>query len=168
MLSLEPDEKILLVIRRHWFSLTREMTFLFILLITPSLLLSIMPKLFPAVSSARLAPYLYFFLSLYLAGLLLYALIIWMAYYLDSWIITSRRIIDIEQYGLFRREVKEITLDRVQNVTIEVLGFVPTILRFGNIRVETAGQGILNIMMVPHLEEAKELILKYSQRTMTK
>lgn len=165
MIRLEPGENILIVIRRHWFSLARPMTFFLTLLIAPPLTLAFAPKFFPAIFAEPLTPYLSFFLALYLAGLLLYTLITWMAYYLDSWIITNQRIIDIEQHGLFHREVKETTLDRVQNVTIEIPGFVPTLLGFGDIRVETAGQGILLIKTVPHLEEAKNIILKYSQQS---
>ena len=163
MIVLEPSEELLLVMRRHWYVLAGQFTLFIALLLLPSLALIAARRFAPAIFGQPLAPYLYFFLALYLAGLILYALIIWTAYYLDSWIITSRRIIDIEQYGLFHREVKEINLDRVQNVTVEIPGFVPTLLGFGDIRVETAGQGVLLIKTVPHLEEAKTLILKYSQ-----
>ena len=77
----------------------------------------------------------------------------------DTWIITSRRIIDIEQQGLFSRHVAEIPLSRVQDITIEVNGILETLLRFGTIRIQTAGERDFFINDVPRLQELKNIIL---------
>jgi uncharacterized membrane protein YdbT with pleckstrin-like domain len=74
-------------------------------------------------------------------------LIVWMIgwdmftdYYLDVLIITDKRIFDIEQYGLFRRRSSAFRLDRIQNVSVNVHGIIQTLLDFGTIRLETAGE----------------------------
>lgn len=149
--------------RRHWFVLAGPallFTFLFIL---PVASLTLLPRLLPQIMNVMTLPYLFFALSLYFMELLLYTLIVWMAYYLDSWIITDRRLIDIEQHGLFHREIAEIGLERVQNVSIEIPGFIPTVLRFGNIKIQTAGHGEFTISEVSEYHQAKDLILKYSR-----
>jgi uncharacterized membrane protein YdbT with pleckstrin-like domain len=63
----------------------------------------------------------------------------WTDYYLDVWIITNKRIFDIDQQGIFRREVSVTNLERVQDVTVSVNGIFATFLKFGDIHVQTAG-----------------------------
>ena len=58
---------------------------------------------------------------------------------MDVWILTDRKIIDIEQLSLFSREVSEFRLDRVQDITVEVRGIISTMLKFGTLHVQTAG-----------------------------
>lgn len=65
--------------------------------------------------------------------------IVWTNYYLDVWIVTDHRIVDIEQFSLFSRDVSEFRLDRVQDLTVEVKGILPTLLNFGDLHVQTAG-----------------------------
>jgi uncharacterized membrane protein YdbT with pleckstrin-like domain len=87
-----------------------------------------------------------------------------MSYYLDVWIITTERIIDIEQHGLFHRAVSEIAVERVQNVTVETPGFLATMLGFGNVKIQTAGEGEFTISSVTECERAQRLILEHSRR----
>jgi uncharacterized membrane protein YdbT with pleckstrin-like domain len=68
------------------------------------------------------------------------ALSVWMDTYLDVWTITNRRIISREQRGLFNRVVSELELYRVQDVTVEQKGVLATMLNFGDLHVQTAGE----------------------------
>ncbi len=61
-------------------------------------------------------------------------------YWLDMWIVTDQRIINIEQNGLFSRTTSELRLYRVQDVTAKVDGFVRSMLDFGMVYVQTAGE----------------------------
>ena len=61
-------------------------------------------------------------------------------YYLDIWIVTDRRIVNIEQKGLFAREVSEQKLFRIQDVTSELKGIIPTFLNFGTVYIQTAAE----------------------------
>lgn len=165
MLLLGPNETILLTMRRHWIVFAGPTAMFTVLLLVPPVLLlaarsSLAIFVAPAVEAVA-----DFFLALYLAGLLTYLLVAWLGYYLDVWIITSERVIDIEQKTLFHREISEISLDRVQNVTIEVPGFMATVLKFGNMKIQTAGAGEFAILEVTDFERAKDLILKYSRHT---
>lgn len=60
-------------------------------------------------------------------------------YYLDMWVVTNRRLIDIDQIGLFGRSVSEVELYKVQDIRSDQRGFFATIFNFGNISVETSG-----------------------------
>ena len=159
MLPLFENEKVLLIVRKHWFVMARTAILFFVLLFAPV----IGSFLFPYVKTAIPEDLLYagtnFFVSLYFAAISAFLFFEWMDYYLDTWIITSRRIIDIEQQGLFSRHVAEIPLSRVQDITIEVNGILETFLGFGTIRIQTAGERDFFIHDVPRLQELKNAIL---------
>jgi len=63
-----------------------------------------------------------------------------MDYYLDIWVVTTRRILSIEQTGLFNRIVSELRLYRIQDVTAQINGFLHTVLKFGFLEIQTAGE----------------------------
>lgn len=133
-----------------------------ILVLVPPLLLTFLPFLANGLNPALIEPAVNFFLALYMMVLFLFLFLFWMDYYLDMWIITNRRVIAIEQKGLFRREIAEILLPRVQDVTIEISGVVETFLKFGTIKIQTAGEREFIIHNIPRLYEIKDIILKYS------
>jgi len=161
MLALFPNETILIIIRRHWYAFVWPLALFAVLMVAPSFVLLLAPQLFPGIFTPALQPVVRFALALYYLGLLTMMLVTWLSYYLDVWIITDHRVIDIEQHGLFHREISEIAVDRIQNVTIEIPGFIPTVLRFGNLKIQTAGEGEFTISEVPECYRAKDLILKH-------
>jgi len=55
-------------------------------------------------------------------------------------LLTNKRVVDIEQKGMFSREVSTLRLDRIQDITVGVHGLIQTFLNFGEIHVQTAGQ----------------------------
>lgn len=84
-------------------------------------------------------------------------------YYLDIWIITDRRILDIVQHSLFHREVSEFAIDKVQDVTVTVKGFLPTLMRFGDVDVKTASQTkTLVLHNIPEPYKIQDLIIRLS------
>jgi len=78
--------------------------------------------------------------SLYYLYILLFFFNAFLDYYLDVWIVTTKRIINIEQKGLFNRVIAEHELDKIQDVTGEQKGFFATIFSFGDVLVQTAGE----------------------------
>ena len=88
-------------------------------------------------------------------------------YYLDLWIVTNDRIIDIEQQGIFSRVITELDLFQLQDVTTEIRGFLPTIFHFGEIKVKTAsGNEDIVFHEVPYPNKVRErlLILSHEDR----
>jgi uncharacterized membrane protein YdbT with pleckstrin-like domain len=63
----------------------------------------------------------------------------WTTYYLDTIIITDKRVFDIDQHGLFSRESGSFRIDRIQNITVHQKGIIQTLLNFGSVQFETAG-----------------------------
>lgn len=132
-------------------------------LVLPTIIFSMAPFLFPAISTHTYEPVLNFFLVLYFMGLFLFLFIFWVNYYLDVWIITTQRLIDIEQKNLFSREIAEMRLSRIENVSVNVRGFIQTMLGFGDIVVETAGVSRFIIKDAPHYYEVKNALLRHQQ-----
>src|SRR3990167_5983038 len=62
----------------------------------------------------------------------------WVDYYLDVWIITNERILDIEQHGLFSRVISELAIENVQEVRNTVKGFLATFLKYGDVHVQSS------------------------------
>jgi uncharacterized membrane protein YdbT with pleckstrin-like domain len=111
------------------------------------------------------------YLPLYVLGASIFFLYAWLFlfqsfidYYLDIYIITTHRIIDIEQHGLFGRTTSELLLDRIQDVSSEVKGFTHTVLDYGNVEVQTAGeQEHFVFVNVPHPTHVAKRILELAQ-----
>ncbi len=61
-------------------------------------------------------------------------------YWLDVWIVTTERIINTEQFGLFHRVISEMHLRQIQDITSEMTGPLQTFLTFGNVYIQTAAE----------------------------
>lgn len=167
MISLVPGEIALLVMRRHWIVFVAPTAVFLALLLTPPIAFLVGRAYLPALALPAVRPVANFFLALYSLAILAYLLVRWIEYYLDVWVITSERIIDIEQKTLFHREISEMPLDRIQNVTVEIPGFLATVLGFGNVKIQTAGAGEFTVSEVAEFNRAKEVILQHARRAQT-
>lgn len=170
LIDLYEGEKIVKVVRKHWFVFFVEMLLMALLAVLPAVLYYFF---LPFIATGPLGEQFSWDLIfsrvgppefLYLVWLLVVwhvAAIIWTDYYLDIWVITNQRIIDIEQLGLFNRRVSAFRLDMLQDVTIEIPGLLATLIKFGNIHVQTAGDDRDFIMPgVTHPEEVKSIIMR--------
>lgn len=61
-------------------------------------------------------------------------------YYLSLQIVTDRRLIDIDQRGLFNREVNELALSNVEDVSYKQSGIWGAVFNFGTVSVQTAAE----------------------------
>lgn len=159
MIQLQAEEKILLVCRRHWLIfLLAVLQFAVIMVVV--LIAPIISKIFfPEIISD------YDRLIFLIATLILE--ILWVVffltitdYYLDVWIITSHRIVFIELHGIFSRTVSSVNLRDIQDVSTRVSGILPTILKFGDVRIQSAGTaGEFVLRQIPKPYEVKDMIL---------
>lgn len=163
----EPDEKIILVLHRHWFVFLGKLGLSLVLAVLP-LAVGVILKI---QAGWQLADGSFGF-GLAVMALGLYELFIWMLafgfwldYYLDYFLMTDRRVVDIEQSGLFDRSVAELRLYRIQDVTSVVKGFWPTMLRYGNVYIQTAGEKERFIFeQVPHPDVVVKKLLEMTDK----
>ncbi len=82
-------------------------------------------------------------------------------YALDVWIVTDRRIIDSTQHGFFNRTISELHLSRVQDISTQTKGIIPTFLKFGDLQVQTAGtEEKFKFFQIPNPGKVKDTIMK--------
>lgn len=141
MIRLEEGEKILYTVRKHWFVFLADILSVGILILLACGLIGLLYYISTVhVLPGSIVALILFGSSLILLLLWLAAFIIWTDYYLDILILTNKHIIDVEQKGLFSRELSTFRLDKIQDVTTEVNGIIPTFLKFGTIHIQTAGE----------------------------
>lgn len=134
------NEKIIRVIHRNWFYLFQQF---FWLLIVSGVFIGgfiFMPVFFSDAFSGIDQSIILFAKNFFMLAVWIYGFMIWIDYYFDVWIITSERIVNIEQKGMFTRKVSELRFQKIQDVTAEVIGFLPTIINYGDVKVQTAGE----------------------------
>lgn len=163
--DLGQQEEIIAVIHRNWFYLFTQ--YVAILLMTAVLVLGFVfvPKVFPVMGSGEFRLFFLFAENVFTLALWIMAFLIWIDYYFDVWIITSERIINVEQKGMFSRRVSELSYAKIQDITTEVLGFLPSMLNYGDVYVQTAGEQerfIFRTVSDPY--HIKNLIAQQQQR----
>lgn len=158
----EPNEQILLVLRRHWYVVFRRIALFAFTAFVPGVALLAAGTLGrPFVFDPRNLGSILGVLALSTYELLVWIFfyVAWLDYELDVFIVTDQRIVNIAQNGLFARTVSEQRLFRVQDVMSEVKGIIPTFLRFGTVYVQTAGeQGHFIFRNVPNPEHVAKVI----------
>lgn len=166
MIKLNPNEKLITSFHRHWIVIAGKMTTIAAMLLIPLIALIILNVF--ASNAAALLPLILYLLIVYLLVIALVAFVFWIDYYLDAWVITNQRIIDIEQKGMFRREVSEFMFYRIQDITVEIPSFTATLLKYGNVVVHTAGEKSFHINQIPNVRGIKDLVLEQVRKTREK
>ncbi len=132
-------EKIVYTLHRHWLDFVPVLVLFVAMLVVPFGLYILLDSLSPALmQDPLLFPIGVIIGSIYYLSAYLFFYVRFTDYYLDMWIVTNDRIIDIEQHGLFNRVTTELDLYRIQDVTAHINGVLRTLLRYGDIVISTA------------------------------
>lgn len=160
-----PDEKFVYFLRRHPITLLNVMFGYVAILLLPFIAYSVIqyafpdvfvdPAIFPLIILGGSAFFLFCWLFLFQAFL---------DYYLDVWIVTNHRIVNITQSGLFHRQISELRLYRIQDATASLNGFLHTFLNFGQIEIQTAGEKARFVFEdIPRPQEVAKRILQLAE-----
>ncbi|MBP6925444.1 MAG: PH domain-containing protein [Candidatus Pacebacteria bacterium] len=138
-MQLNPSENIIHVFRKHWFVIFSEALLFIVIFMLPIILITIGIT----ATGVMISPIVQAMLQVLGLGWLLLLWIgfsiVYTDYYLDVWVLTNQRLVDIEQQGLFTREIATLGLDKIQDVTTKQSGIFPTILNFGDVHLQSAG-----------------------------
>lgn len=154
-------EHIVLILRRHGIIFLKDLLINIILFLIPVGAYLAINKLYPELLEGQYSyPILLLFGSIYYFSVWLFFFTAIIDYYLDAWVLSNDRIINIKQHGLFSRTISEADLYKAQDVTSEVHGILPTLLNYGNVTVQTAGteQKFL-FEQVPNPHEVRKKII---------
>lgn len=159
------NEKIVIFLRRHWF-----IFFVHLLSVLAAIIGLILIYLFFVFFDENFPQSAYYNLLLFaesLGTLFVWNLffILWLDFYLDAWIVTDERVINIDQKGFFNRDISELKLTKIQDVTSEISGVIPTLLNYGDIHVQTAGEKERFVFrQIPNPNEVKNMIVQLQEK----
>lgn len=160
LIAFDTGEKLVRVVRKHWAIFARDIFATLIAGIVPFLCWALIMRvgIFPDTTLvATLALYVGY-LWLLLVWITLF--IIWTEYFLDVWIITNRRIFNIQQVGLFHRQSSSCDIENIQEIVVRTDSFFQTLLHYGTLQIHTAGPSGEHISTegVPHPERIRAAI----------
>ncbi|MFH1246465.1 MAG: hypothetical protein V1489_01655 [Candidatus Liptonbacteria bacterium] len=160
MLELHSDEKILKEFRRHWLTLLETGLAMLLLAAFPFVVEGFLNS-FESVRGVirHYQSHILLLESAWLLILWMNFAIAWTSYYLNVLVITNHRVIDIQQISLFKRNISELRLENIEDIAVEIPGFLASWLDYGNITLQTAGEHDEFIFEnVHHPELAKDFI----------
>ena len=132
-------EKVLHILHRHPLTFIPTIILFIVLLSIPVIVYFLVDNLFPSLlENFPFYPLAVVMASIYYLSTYLFFYMWFIDFYLDMWIVTNDRIIDIEQHSLFSRTITELDLFRIQDVTTNVQGVFSTIFRYGDVSIKTA------------------------------
>ncbi len=145
MIEIDENEQVVKVVWRHWFVLLGNIFVLFFAVFIPVVFLVIL-NLVPISNFVSLLGNANaaggFFITAWFIIVWMIGWNIWTNYFLNVLLITDIRIFDITQDGYFKRKSASFRIDHIQNVTVDQIGIIQTLLDFGSVRFETAGENI--------------------------
>ncbi len=164
--STLPGEKVIMELRRHWFSFAKQAVVYSLLIISPLLAVYFINEfeisLWTHLYNGGLTEVIFrLMVSLYYLGVWIFFFHAWLDYHLDFWLVTNERVISLEQKGLFNRKVAELRLSRIQDVSSHVKGVWETFLHYGNIKIQTAGEEAKFLLYeIPNPYEISERLMR--------
>lgn len=138
--KLEDNERIVRIARRHWLLPVVETLVLLFSLLIPLILTSVLYSLPSAGETfGNMGAFSMICILSWLFVVWNIAFVIWTNQWLDVLVITNLHIIDIEQIGLWNREISTLNLEKIQDVSSKTEGLIASLLDYGDVEIQTAG-----------------------------
>lgn len=134
----EPNEKVLLFLRKHMITNIKWIVLSIFLLILPLFAL-------PAAAIFNIPlfffplTYLTFFLFFYYLMVASYIYVNFITWYFNISFVTDIRVVDIDFSNLIYKNIAATKLSLVQDVSFSQIGVIPTFFDYGHVFVQTAG-----------------------------
>lgn len=132
----EPDERIILFLRKSQIINMPWIVFAIALLFIPPLLF-----LIRNVISLFLPPLPYLLITVPFYYLLVasYVFVNFVTWYYNAALVTNKRVLDIDFHQLVYKDIAETKLNLVQDVSYRQTGTLPNLFDFGHVLIQTAG-----------------------------
>jgi membrane protein YdbS with pleckstrin-like domain len=162
VLQLKEGEKVRFLTRRHLVTIVPKLLLSMLLIVIPFFLL------FPLFALGLAGVFV--FAAMVIAGIVLAVrtFILWDA---DVLIVTTFRLVDVDQRGIFSRMVSEAPLTAIQDVSWSRKGVLETMFRMGALVIQTASStNTIEAPKIPYPEYVHEMIndLRHATRPQKK
>lgn len=158
----ENEKDIVIFARRHWVSFMGQIIMSFFLLVIP-IVIFILAKIYaPNVFSGNFLNFIVLFGSVYYLVVATFIYGAWISYYYDIYIVTRELVVDISQDGFFHRNIAQLSILRVQDVSSNIKGILPTMFAYGDVLIETAGESAETFLLkaVPNPQQFSAKVLE--------
>jgi hypothetical protein len=130
----DPQEKIVLILRRHPVTNLNWMAISFFLIMTPAFF-----TVLPIFESMPVTYKIFSFMAWYLL-VFAYMFEKFLNWFFSVNIVTDERIFDVDFYNLIYRKMTDANIDEIQDVTVRMGGGISTMFNFGDVFVQTASE----------------------------
>ncbi len=143
MVVMQPGERIVASIKRHPFGIV-SLYAAALIGITLAVILAVylLPNMLSQTStdSSGTMALVYVGMGIVVVGIVLVLGVATSVYWQNEWVVTTDSITQVSQNSLFNRQVSQLSMDNLEDVTVNQDGILPHLLGFGTLRVETAGE----------------------------
>ncbi|MCA9329075.1 hypothetical protein KDA11_00355 [Candidatus Saccharibacteria bacterium] len=166
--KVDDDEQLLAVIRRHPFGIIKLYVQSFIGLVASGGLIYYLLPEFISPENNTVAYSILGAVSLAVAGIMLFIVFVaTIIYYQSQIIVTDKTITQTIQTSLFSKKTSQLAISSVEDVTANESGFFATMLDYGQLLIETAGeQENFHFEYCPHADHYAKLVLEARQQFM--
>ncbi|MBI5465389.1 PH domain-containing protein [Candidatus Gottesmanbacteria bacterium] len=160
--SQEPEEEVVLLLRRHIITNVPWLTAGFLMFIAPPIIFPLLSFFNPLHLPFRFQFIFTLFWYVLTFGTTLMGFLNW---YFNVYIVTNERIVDVDFINLLYRQIASTRIVRIQDVTYKVGGLVRAIFDYGDVYIQTAGtEENFEFEAVPHPEMVAKKLLNLMER----
>lgn len=143
MVVLQPGERIITTVKRHPFGIVSlYVAAAAAIAVAVALAVFLLPGL-TGTSGTGGSDIMPMFLAggaIVLAGMVLILGVATSVYWQNEWVVTTDSITQISQTSLFNRQVSQLSMENLEDVTVNQDGILPHMFNFGTLKVESAGE----------------------------
>ncbi|OGG57420.1 hypothetical protein A2853_00665 [Candidatus Kaiserbacteria bacterium RIFCSPHIGHO2_01_FULL_55_17] len=161
-LGFQADEKLLAQTRKHWIVFFRDAGSAVAIGVTPFVLTAFitLPRALDPENPLFLTA-LGFVEIIWLLVIWIALVVLWTNYYLDLWVITDQRVMNVEETGLFHRIITAWRFEDIREVVTETRNPVQAFFDYGLVEFHTDQVGErIRMEGVPHPEAISALMSK--------
>lgn len=162
------DEKICVFTHRHFIDFLPTVIITMILLVLPAIYIALVWN--QSIGLGDIDPVYSrdFIILMSLSYWLIIEIILitsWINFYYNVLVVSTERVVEIAQKGLFSHEIIELVFAQIEDVSTSTKGFLNTIFEVGDIEIQTAGtQRNFFVRRVPHAQLIVEIIHNLDQQ----
>src|SRR3989337_3757782 len=151
--NADPEEKVVLLLRRHPITNLQWLVTAFLMLLAPSF--------FPIILPYELLPPGFQIILPLVWYLITFAFILekFLSWFFHVNIVTDERIIEVDFFNLVSREITDANIDQIQDVTPRVIGAVRTCFNYGDVVIQTAAAiPLITFEAVPNPDKVARIL----------
>ncbi len=152
-INQEPDEKVILLVRRHFITNLGWLALVAVMIVAPSVL-SVFPLLDFLPARFQLAAILVWYLltlAIFIQGFL--------SWFFSVNIITNKRVIDVDFENLIYRKITDAEIDKIEDATVQMGSVIRTLFDYGDVLIQTAAEiPEIEFEAVPHPDRIDKIL----------